>query len=760
MSGKRFRSSVAFKWMISYAVILFIPILVSAVIYVQTGSIVEHEIKRANHALLNQVKFIIDNDLLQTEKLANQLSIHDDIRKFLQAELESDAEQSFHTYKTKQELFRYRLYNDFIKNIYVYSNRQNAVLTPDTYAAGKLFYRMYHESESLSYDSWNQFVNERHIKDYRIIPTIDGGVKDTAALVQSLPIEKIDQPSGTLVMVLNNNRIQKILENIDWIRNGQVLILDANDRKIFYTENADIPLSVHFNEMEQKKDEPFFETVNGNKVMISHVSSDVVDWKYISMIPAEVFWERVEYIRNLNLLGLLACCLIGGGVIILFARRNYNPIKNLIRFLNGQVAVPEEKKQDEYELIRQYFIQTIREKNDINSQQLQQKMVLQKYFLARLMKGHVEAEHSLNEASKTYRLKWHSDDFAVMLFHIESDKVTTSELQLLQFICSNIVADLAKRQHALYFTDVDGTLAAVLNVHPAGLAGWKDDLEDGLEKAREFIEQKYHFHFATAISELQRGLEGVHQAFLQSLEALEYLLLLDEEKVVWYNDIKYANNDYYYTVNQEQILINLLKSGDFENARAVVTDVIRSSFGQEHSSMEMLKGAMIDLASTMMKLLQEYEKDGSVWEELRPVRRLLKCSTKYEMERELLHIFNDVCSFLEGKRTAVSNLGISEHVADFVRNNYSDPDLSVSSIGQHFSMTPQYMSRLFKEQNGKGLYEYICQIRIDQAKKLLLAGENIEDTAEKTGFASSSAFIRVFKKYEGITPGKYKSING
>jgi hypothetical protein len=49
--------SVAFRWIVSYVVILFIPVILSVVIYSQTRGIVENEIKRASRAMLLQVRY-------------------------------------------------------------------------------------------------------------------------------------------------------------------------------------------------------------------------------------------------------------------------------------------------------------------------------------------------------------------------------------------------------------------------------------------------------------------------------------------------------------------------------------------------------------------------------------------------------------------------------------------------------------------------------------------------------------------------------
>ncbi|MNP84600.1 HTH-type transcriptional activator RhaR [compost metagenome] len=67
------------------------------------------------------------------------------------------------------------------------------------------------------------------------------------------------------------------------------------------------------------------------------------------------------------------------------------------------------------------------------------------------------------------------------------------------------------------------------------------------------------------------------------------------------------------------------------------------------------------------------------------------------------------------------------------------------------------MSKLFKEQTGETLPDYINKVRLEQAKVLLRDDKlSISDAAVRVGYLNSNALIRSFKKYEGVTPGKYK----
>jgi len=751
-----FTRSVAFRWIVSYAVILCIPVILSVIIYGQTRGIVKYEIERASSAMLQQVRYIMDGELLQTESLAAQLAIHPDVRRLLTSSTE---ESAYNIYKMKQELSKLLSTNDFIQNIYLYSKPLQSVLSNETYLKERVFYEIKHQTHSFTYEDWLALVNQHQSGEYVLIPVENQGrIANTPSYIRSLPIQSADDPEGTLIMPLNVEKITTMLENIDWVEQGQVFIMDTNDQILF--QNAEDPTIApeSFQEWNSLGTGTFTATFQGIESMITIESSDTTGWKYISVFPTDVFWERAGAIRTMNLFGLLLCFAIGGAVIYYFARKNYDPVKQLVSVFSRSPLQGNGTDLDEYTFIRRSVLETIRERDDMNNKHVQQLRVLQDYYLGRLLKGRADRNVPLTELAKTHNLTWTSDRFAVLLFYIDSDEGGTKDLALSQFIVSNIVADSVGDRLTIHFTDMDGMLAAVVNVDPDRAEQWKDDIEDNLAQAFEFITVRYKLRFTTVGSELQTGLDGIHQAFLQALEAQEYRMVLGESMLIWYGDIKPNEGSYFFTVNDQMILINFLKADEFEKAKDMIDNVIQQAF-QRDMSHEIAKCVLLDVATTLIKTIPDQEQAGIAWDEWRPLKRLLSCSTKLEFQQELLDIFDRVCGVLRSKQNVQTSAGIGEKVMAFVQENYSDKNLSVSLIGDHFRLTPQYVSRLFREQTGQvGLHDYISQTRIEAAKALLLEGAGIEETAARVGFASSHAFIRVFKKYEGITPGKFKTI--
>ncbi len=84
-------------------------------------------------------------------------------------------------------------------------------------------------------------------------------------------------------------------------------------------------------------------------------------------------------------------------------------------------------------------------------------------------------------------------------------------------------------------------------------------------------------------------------------------------------------------------------------------------------------------------------------------------------------------------------------------------EISLSVLAEKFHLNPQYISQLFKSEIGVGFLAYLTNIRMEQAKKLLLTTSlSIAQVSEQSGYGDYRVFTKVFKKTEGITPSQYR----
>lgn len=89
-------------------------------------------------------------------------------------------------------------------------------------------------------------------------------------------------------------------------------------------------------------------------------------------------------------------------------------------------------------------------------------------------------------------------------------------------------------------------------------------------------------------------------------------------------------------------------------------------------------------------------------------------------------------------------------------NAHIQEDISHDEIAKRYRIHPGYLSRLFKQEMGETMSDYLLRIRIEKAAVLLKEGRyKIGEVASMVGYSASSYFSLMFKKYTGCSPREY-----
>lgn len=99
-----------------------------------------------------------------------------------------------------------------------------------------------------------------------------------------------------------------------------------------------------------------------------------------------------------------------------------------------------------------------------------------------------------------------------------------------------------------------------------------------------------------------------------------------------------------------------------------------------------------------------------------------------------------------------------ESVIRYIEQNFNR-DITLDELANASSLTPQYLCRVFKKKIGMRPLEYIARRRISEAKLMLdSSNKSISEIGEAVGYPDPTYFGIVFKKYEGISPSRYREI--
>lgn len=762
------KGSILKVWIGSNIFILIIPLIISIIVYLESFHIIQNAVNQYNAVLLNQVQHEIDRRISEIEQLSIQVNLSDNIRSLIWAQKHIELQHYYNINRIQNELNAYKVANGFIGEIFVYYTGIDKIVGSNKNYNVDLLKTGIIDDSGVNYDQWRKIKTQYHNNELLYIPAKNNS-RGHVLYIQSLRFNNTTDIPAILVVVLDNKHLIDNSERFKWLENGLMFIINQDDNIVSYSAaDSNLPI-IKYKDLQEGHLTYFNQ--DGKNLVITCINSKYQGWKYAFAFPAEFFVEKTEYIRKLIFAGIFLCLLFGGGVAYLIAKKNYKPVNDLLKAVSGEKPV-QSNESNEFRLIQESIRKAFDENKKINKELGQQKETLKYSFLSKLIKGTVSWEGQVEHIFADYGVIFESEYFAVLLFYIEDfgdlfdvndERNRGEEITLARFIIRNIVEELVSKHHKGYMTDVDGFMACMVNLNTDRVNNGcaQDDLMSISNEVYRIINMNYHIDFSIAISEIHEGISFLAKAYHEALDATEYRIMFKKDIVTLYSNIGNTGKSYDYPLKDEQLLVNYIKLGDEENALQMLDHIFTRNFEGKTISINEAKCLIFDLHGTVLKLLQDVKitHNCSGLDSVDILKGALKLRTVLEAKDGISRIIKKICNYINSNKTDRSQ-EISEGIIIYVDQHYMESDLAIVKIADSFSITSSYLSKVFKECMGKSILDYISEVRLAEAKKLMADGnKSISFIAEQVGYIDSSALIRTFKKYEGITPGKYRKIN-
>lgn len=235
--------------------------------------------------------------------------------------------------------------------------------------------------------------------------------------------------------------------------------------------------------------------------------------------------------------------------------------------------------------------------------------------------------------------------------------------------------------------------------------------------------------------------------------------------------------------------INVLEASHIFNERESGT--IHTSYKHEKEFLSAIsKGSRTDVKKFIAKMITEGVTIGRMSDDnirqmkywaVSVITLITRAAISGGLDETTAYNFSDNCIFSIDKMTAIEDIieyiiekciVLTNMVAESRENSvyphsvklclhyintHLHERLDVDTLANECSLSPDYLSFLFKKNIGINLSRYIRTQRLQASKEMLKENYSVSDTAYYLGFCSESYFIKCFKQEYGITPRAFKN---
>lgn len=247
------------------------------------------------------------------------------------------------------------------------------------------------------------------------------------------------------------------------------------------------------------------------------------------------------------------------------------------------------------------------------------------------------------------------------------------------------------------------------------------------------------------------------QSYIEANEAVNYRLSLGKKCVAFYDEV---------VSKRERFKIKIPKISKMypELTMEEITEQFQNYFEQLSSKLLIDENTELEYIFPVISDLSLFLSNNrlSINDITHSEEPVYISVSKFDTFDEICQYLCNICSEFSN---ALKNLNndtnryISQ-INELIQTDYANPQLDIAMAAEKIGISYSYICKIVKESKQSSFTILLNHYRIETSKKLLLTtNHSIKQIAEEVGYINDQSYSRYFKKFENMTPGKYRTLN-
>jgi len=744
---------------VPYGILLAGFLAVALYAYDKTSALVEDHAKETAYAVMDQTKEIMDRRFEELETIAEQVSNSPKALSFLYVNKPFYGTNPVRILELRKDLFEYPLFNHFILDYYVAYPGSGTVVSPDTSHSLRQFYDLEFRYAGQSYEEWTRSLTEAAGRK-TFLPgqsaIYRGKTHSVVTYMQSFGTR--ERP-GVVLMLIDDNQIRSLLHKLDSSNGGFAFIADNKGNIISRIgSNTDIGWAKELSDGFSQLD------IEGKSMLVTKTTSSYNGWTYLSAQPEDYVLQQVHYFRQLILTIILFGLGFGLLAALLFSYRNSRPLWMLLRVLpNQRTGAEAPEPRNAWDQIRASVTNLVHSNDFLSEKMEQQVPLIRSGFYDRLLRGHYLSNKAIAVAMEHSRQSWEGSRFSVGILLIAGYDGTYNEAMLTELDFRKIaIRDIISKAYGRTISTHDlgeNQIGLLFNGDSASPSAFLEEIRRMAKELQNRVNGALNVQTYVAIGGCYLEMTEISRSFEEARLLLQRASWSEERAIVAQDDEDSPSlPSYYYPPDVEQRLINLVKSGSVDETEALLGQIRENNLDQPNLPAAVGKILVNEMTGTLLKCLEQAATEADRQNEKIHAALLAPESGRPAKLAfgQLSEAFLQLCRGQHDRKKS-HNHQLKEDLIRYLEEHYMQTDLSLTTLADRFNTSEAYISYFFKEQTGVNFSDYLENVRMGHAKRMLADSEMpVSEIAAWVGYYSLNSFSRAFKRANGLSATEFR----
>lgn len=737
-----------YRVLLSYTPVFFVVISVLIFsFFAELNISMKKQLEMTDRAIATKVMQVVDSNLKAAELIViKEMYSNDMLKSFFN---DSDSKEPYDYFMISQKLDNFSSILPFSNLIYLYNEQTGKVLS----RSGIFTLDQFGDSDFL--------LAEPPVKDHyawtspRVFREFAHGSSEETVISLMKAFPYSSKSPGFIVVNVRVSSLNGFIKDLTNYDNGLVQLFSPNLEAFDKSYDHSAPLA------QARAGIP--------------VKSDYTGWQYY---PGETSGKRLSLLTFLSntwmVIGFISI-VIGLIGFTYITHRNYKPIRSIA----GRIQEYTKRKSGELtrhtSLDEIKFIDAAIEGLLERTMQYEQShkddlIVRRRQLLFEWLEGHKsmsELEWSREMEKLQMNVPFVCLGAAVLeIDHFPrfSESYNYRDQCLFKFVVSNVLQEIAQQEDIFIWNEwlEPQQMAVVLYFNQDTLMN-ENAAVSLMKRLQEWVCSNLEFTVSVGIGSDSSLISEVPGSYKEAKECLSYKPVFGVGSLITKDDVHF---DAHFKEKGRvyphlQMIRTIAKSFRLDDGHwPAHLSQLHDTLTKGLLSHEDLRNITHCLVYHLNREMQEMNEDvGSIWkaEYARMGGIAHRLETLEEWYDQLCMLLSGLEPLIRNARTMKTQHTVMIQVKDYIETNYADPDLSLIGISEQFSMNSRYLSKLFKEHFGEKFIDYVIQVRLEKARRLLVETDlPVQSIAEMVGYIHVISFHRAFKKMFGLPPGDYR----